>query len=1039
MKKLWITLLSVLTLALSICGIVACGGPKDVLSNYTLKEAGTLVEKDFVLPYDIGGKKVTWTSDKDAITVEKRTEDWLAKVTLGDEATTVTLTVACGKESKDFEVTVAALDVSYFVKNFKFKQKDATVFENFDLLTETTINGKTATITWSVDDEEDSDYIEIIENGTKCKVTQSTVDRPVTIYAEFDYNGHKQKTNYRMTVSFERTHQEEVNYWYYNTGVSITMSGYVVAIGTAYSADYENVTLYMVDDDFCAGYYLYRVKATPENGALLKPGVHVTVTGTTNTNYNGLVETNAGGELVVDKDNNGKVIEIAEADKAKLVYAIDDDILAKSPAALYNTSRLVSLDKWKVVDKAQEPAAGASATLFTLEKNGVKVSVGVSKYMEGVYKPNKDDATYKGIVDLYNTINKDDVVSVEGILGNYNGYQILPLKAADIKKETVAATEASDACKNVLEAIAAVNNQFKANGVGCAGYAGYIIVADKEIELPATEGVEIKCELVHPSSTVTLEGNKIILTAGVEDNASIKVTYTVKDAGEDEEVVYETCTYHTLHSKKMSGEEVLAKAKFDLELAKKELTTNISLPVAIDQYPGVTITWALKEPVEGVSVSTDNKTLNVKPSTTEAKNAVLVATISYSGEGEAPAPVTKEIKIKILKVDPVATGTFVMFMDVKSEINKKLYFTGEFDGSYGATSESPYDAAQVVIEEASGGYTFKVDGKYLELDSSHLLKLNDAQNGVWEYDYTLKVFTWDVTGYGVCVIGTYTNTSNKTYTTISASKVSHISGDKASTIGKTQFPVGFEKPTEDKRTDAEKVTAALAKVQATLTVKEAGDTTLPVSKVSGVAFAWKVKEGTAATVADGKLNVATLPAEDATVTLTLTASCGEATVDKEVTVTIKAAEKDSFVDPVVPGTYKLALKQNNLDKKLYFTGAMNGYYYGTTENVSEAADVVVTAQGGDGFTLKVGDKYMEIVVSGSFINVKLVEESTGVWVYNSELKVLTWTASNEKTYYLGTSATYNTISANEISKISGDNAGAVGVSQFVAQFEAIGA
>lgn len=123
-----------------------------------------------------------------------------------------------------------------------------------------------------------------------------------------------------MTVYKTMEGLELVNYWYTNTGVSIDMSGYVVLIGTAYSSSYNNVTLYMVNDDFTAGYYLYRVKTTDEHAAKLAPGVHITVTGTTNTNYNGLVETNAGGKLVVDDD-------VPPIDVNAHVKAIDQEVI----------------------------------------------------------------------------------------------------------------------------------------------------------------------------------------------------------------------------------------------------------------------------------------------------------------------------------------------------------------------------------------------------------------------------------------------------------------------------------------------------------------------------------------------------------------------------------------------------------------------------------------------------------------------------------------------------------------------------------------
>lgn len=94
---------------------------------------------------------------------------------------------------------------------------------------------------------------------------------------------------------------------------------------------------------------------------------------------------------------------------------------------------------------------------------------------------------------------------------------------------------------------------------------------------------------------------------------------------------------------------------------------------------------------------------------------------------------------------------------------------------------------------------------------------------------------------------------------------------------------------EDNRTDAQKAEDALADVAATMTVTKTGETVLPVSSEEDVTFTWALKEGTAATVADGKINVAALPAEDATVVLTVTAKCGSETKTKDVTVTIKAA------------------------------------------------------------------------------------------------------------------------------------------------------
>ena len=102
----------------------------------------------------------------------------------------------------------------------------------------------------------------------------------------------------------------------------------------------------------------------------------------------------------------------------------------------------------------------------------------------------------------------------------------------------------------------------------------------------------------------------------------------------------------------------------------------------------------------------------------------------------------------------------------------------------------------------------------------------------------------------------------------------------------------------DARTADQKITDALSKVNS-LTVREAGPYTLPSATVSDVTFSWST-EDTTYTITDGKLNVATLPAEDATVTVKVTASCGNGTpVSKNVTVTIKAAEVVSANDVII--------------------------------------------------------------------------------------------------------------------------------------------
>ena len=124
--------------------------------------------------------------------------------------------------------------------------------------------------------------------------------------------------------------------------------------------------------------------------------------------------------------------------------------------------------------------------------------------------------------------------------------------------------------------------------------------------------------------------------------------------------------------------------------------------------------------------------------------------------------------------------------------------------------------------------------------------------------------------------------------------------------------------------------------------------------------------------------------------------------------------------------------QANLNKMLYFTGEINSSeYLVTSDKYAKAADVTLAAVDG-GYTIKVGDKFLEIYKnSNNKIRAKLSDTATGAWKWNAELKLFTWNVGG-KDYYLGTYNTFNTISTSEVSYISGDKANKIGVSQFVA-------
>lgn len=150
-------------------------------------------------------------------------------------------------------------------------------------------------------------------------------------------------------------------------------------------------------------------------------------------------------------------------------------------------------------------------------------------------------------------------------------------------------------------------------------------------------------------------------------------------------------------------------------------------------------------------------------------------------------------------------------------------------------------------------------------------------------------------------------------------------------------------------------------------------------------------------------------------------------------------EKPDVTDPTEPGKtetelkpiakpelntdLKLGLVQENLNKTLYFTGEMNGFYLATTENPDEAVDLrLETVEGGyrlyfmDGNTKKYIDIVHAMGTDGKeHDNVIITAEPTAVFVWNDEFKTLV-AHVGENDLYLGTYNNYFTISPSKLDK-----------------------
>lgn len=1007
-------IIAVLAIVMVLCCVTlaACNDKNDtnVLDSYIFDMEGTTVTDDFTLPATIGGEAAEWKSEGTAIQLEKRESDWLAKVTLPETGLVdVNLTVTVKKSSKSYTVRVKALDVYDFMNSYVFPKDKATIVDNFDLETEFAYKGKTATIAWSVDEDYEL-YIKVINNGKTLQVTPQGNQTPVKVKATFTYNGVSASQSYRMTVYKTMEGLELVNYWYTNTGVSIDMSGYVVLIGTAYSSSYNNVTLYMVNDDFTAGYYLYRVKTTDEHAAKLAPGVHITVTGTTNTNYNGLVETNAGGKLVVDDD-------VPPIDVNAHVKAIDQEVIGNLPATVYHESRLVSLTNWKVTKVAADAdkQAGANYTLLTLEKGGAKVAVRVSKYMEGAYATKADDATWTAINALTTTYPVGSMVNVTGILSNYKGWQIMPLSASAVTAsgQEEDAADTVYAGKKVAAAIAKVNEKLVADGINTAEGKTVRITTQKEFALEtAVDGVEISYEIVGKSNAIVLDGGKMTVTPGNPETATILATYK---SGEFESVQF------------LSVESLIPTAASMLE--DLEVPESIKAVADLPTVEGATIEWEVESGKNVLAI----KNGQLIPTLTE--NDVLTsvkATLTYNGATRSKNYIVtvKAGKGAVAVNAPFEEGKGYYLATNQKKLGKTLYAINKLDGNFLTTTDDYTKADKIYVEKEGEGYrvyfvnkdvksyiSYKIDKNKDNVDTAYITLVKENAV-VWNWDSKNNCFSTKIKvgeTENTYYFGTYND-----FTTLSLSNVSYVSSSFPSFLANIEFvpltenAVTYQVSNKDSATVTLSTDKTFDGQNITFTVQVANEYRLVKVNVNG-------KEVKAT---DG---VYTVKASGATKISVKTTSTKQYQYAPEKVTTMTAGTYKFYMDTTVEG-----------GGVLYATGAVNSKgALLTTADPTKAADIVVEAVADkeNTYTLKIGDKYLVGYKNGTFNNIKL-DEAAGEWTWNETIKSFTCVIGKDTFFfgtYLNTSkdTVGDTMALSKVSFVTGDNAKNIGKTQFI--------
>ena len=344
-------------------------------------------------------------------------------------------------------------------------------------------------------------------------------------------------------------------------------------------------------------------------------------------------------------------------------------------------------------------------------------------------------------------------------------------------------------------------------------------------------------------------------------------------------------------------------------------------------------------------------------------------------------------------------GQLSLYNDVFPQLAKPaLAATISKDNDVKAASGTPLAVtASEIKADLSGNLTEKYAGKYLEI-TGYVMKnsqgyinlkatLEDTDACVNLYKNDSIALNEDLVNQQVKIYG-FMRGSSSSYITIQVQ--------------------GFEVVKED-LTDEQIIDRALSSITLPEAFKTAGSAALAAS-LGDVTFTWEIlgEATTSLVISEGKL-VATLGEEEVTRTVKLTATLGETTKTKEFTVTVakKTGVEQHVVTtaPVAGVAYKLGLVHGNLENKTFFiTGAMDGFYYATTEVNVDGCDVYVEVVDGGYhmYTLNGEAKvYLNIVASGTHINVTYDNTAISVWTYNEEINTMV-TPVDGVDYFLGT-------------------------------------
>lgn len=841
-------------------------------------------------------------------------------------ATTI---VGCGNNSNggDSDATIAANAINY-VKSMYDKTSLYETNDSYEVIKRYSNNGVVYDINWtlssvSATSNDINDYLAIVEGEDEFNYTVSVEARPeedieyyltASVTVGNETASHSIKRNLvgigvvmlpsEAKALGEKLQQGE----YYKEGGSvkrIVVGGYVIDPGTYNASSSRYDAIYIADEytkelDTTAAnvLYVYRVAADSKlltgYGALEKGDYAV---------FSGYIQKYGTNNIIELTYNSGNNAQCVALEKSK----ITDE---QKVEAAYDTLALTRT-KFTEIEEITLPETSCGTTLswalttttdlVTLTGNTLKI-VKIPEATEDI----KLTATIScGSVA---PMTKEIIITVAPpIVLDHAGTEDDPLSVADVQAlfATLSSGEIYQVggidklfyIKGYVTVVGSVNGSYGLKDVYIADNAG--ATKDDSILI-----YNLNWGVLPSGSNPLAEGDEIVLKGYLKNHYG---TYEVAQSGS-------TYPEATKWVSSLNDEEKVAKA---LESVPETVTVTKegATPLPLASY-GVLFLWTGDSEVYTISGGMVN--VNELPLEDVSFNATVSA--SY---GNVKQTKTITVIVKAYVADAKGTITNPYTPSEALEAAKNL-----------ASDAYSDDVVYVKGYVVDAGY---YDAGYKNFNKIYIADSDDM--GIESALYVFRVQPDDtyLKGDGDLDLGDLVTFSG------------YLQNYKGNTPELTYqgsvsvYCVALEKVT---LTPAEQIAKALAKVADTLTITAAGETGLASSTVKDVTFEWVVKSGTAATISNGKLNVATLPAEDATVVLTVTATHANGTSStKDVTVTIKAAPQG---------------EQSIAAKTLQEYGTANGWTNGTRYDTIELdSNITVTATGtpnGD-YALNTGKYY----------------------------------------------------------------------------------